>query len=287
MSWAIVADSSCNLQSYEPAAPNTSYFVAPLKINVGAKEYVDNDSLDTSAFISHMTSEHSASSTACPSVGEWAELFRKAENVIVIPISSGLSGSLEAAATARDLVLAENEVRNIHIVDSRAAGGKLEYLVVMIDRYLTENPDASFNEVCSYAEALEDHSQVLYSLSTFDNLSKAGRLPKIAGAVVNKLNIRILGSATDQGTMKIVGPTRGEKKMYAKIVATMQNDGFNEGDVFIDHVNNLEGARKLANFIKDVSPQSECHIMPCRGLCSYYAEINGLIIGYPCSDPWG
>lgn len=287
MSWAIVADSSCNLQNYKPSAPNISYYVAPLKINVGTIEYVDNDSLDTESFIVHMTSEHTASSTACPSVGEWAELFRQADNVIAVPISSGLSGSFEAASTARDLVLAEDNDRNIHIVDSRAAGGKLELIVSMIDRYLTDNSDASFEEVCKYTENIEDHAQVLYSLSTFDNLSKAGRLPKIAGAVVNKLNIRVLGSATDQGTMKIVGPTRGEKKMCAKIIATMQNDGFTGGDVFIDHVNNPEGAQKLAECIKSVSPESECHIMPCRGLCSYYAEVNGLIIGYPCSNPWG
>ena len=270
MSWALIADSSCNLKGYEPQATDASFGIAPLKINVASTEYVDDDALDINTLIDHMTSESAGSSTACPSVGEWSELMRSADNVIVVPISSGLSGSLEAAQTARDLVLQEDRNRKIHIIDSRAAGGKLELLVWRIDRYLTVHPDACFDEVCTFADGVEDHAQVLYSLSTFDNLTKAGRLPKIAGAVVNKLNIRILGTATAQGTMKIVGPTRGEKKMYKKI----------------DHVLNEQGAHLLAEKIEQRWPESKFHIMPCRGLCSYYAEVGGLIIGYECSHPW-
>lgn len=286
MKWALLSDSSCNLRGFEPTSADTMYASAPLKINVGQHEYVDDDALDTLAMIDHMVSEPSGSSTACPSVGEWADLMRSAENVIVVPISSGLSGSLEAAETARSIVEKEGGHR-IKIIDSRAAGGKLEYVIVLLDRYLTDNPDASFEEVCSYAASIEDKSQVLYSLSTFDNLTKAGRLPKIAGMVVNKLNIRILGTASDKGTMKIVGPTRGEKKMYKKIADTMDSDGFDGGDVFIDHVKNERGAQALADLISQRWPSSEFHIMPCRGLCSYYAEVNGLIIGYGCEHPWG
>lgn len=286
MSWALIADSSCNLKGFQPQAHDVTYGVAPLKVNVAATEYCDDDSLNVESLIDHMTSESAGSSTACPSVGEWADLMRSADNVIVIPISSGLSGSLEAAQTARELVLHEDDKRNIHIIDSRAAGGKLEWLVLQIDRYLNDHPAASFTEVCDYADNLEDHSQVLYSLSTFDNLTKAGRLPKIAGAVVNKLNIRILGTATAQGTMKIVGPTRGEKKMYKLIVDTMAAHGFTGGDVFIDYVRNEQGARLLSEKIAERWSDCMFHIMPCRGLCSYYAEVGGLIIGYGCSQPW-
>ena len=285
MTWAIVADSSCNLKGYEPSTPQTVYASAPLKINVGTTEYADDDTLDIQAFIQDMTSTSAATSSACPSVGEWAELLRSAENVIAIPISTGLSGSYDAASTACDMVMAEGG-HNIHLLDSRAAGAKLEYLVVLIDRYLTYNPEATFEEVCNYADSIEDHSQVLYSLSTYDNLVKAGRFPKLAGLVANKLNIRMLGSATDQGTMTILGPSRGEKKSLAKILSAMEDDGFDGGDVFIDHVNNETGAQKLADMITTAHPTTTCHIMPCRALCSYYAELNGLIIGYGCSSPW-
>ena len=281
MSWAIVADSSCNLRGYTPQAPDTVYAVAPLKVLVGSQEYVDNEQLDVAALNKAVAAESTASSSACPSAGEWAERFRLADNVIVITISANLSGSYEAAVMAKGLVEEEGP-RNIHIVNSRAAGGKLEYLVTLLDRYLTTNP--SFEDACAFIDQAEEASQVLFSLSSYDNLTKSGRMPKAAGLIANKLSIRILGIASSEGTIKIVAPTRGSKKTVAKIVNAMKSDGYQGGLVFIDHVENEKGAQELADKIRETWPSAEIQILPCGGLCSYYAEQSGLIIGYGRTD---
>lgn len=281
MSWAIVADSSCNLRGFTPQAPDTVYAVAPLKVLVGSQEYVDNEQLDVSALNRAVAAESTASSSACPSAGEWAERFRLADNVIVITISANLSGSYEAAVMAKGLVEEEGP-RNIHIVNSRAAGGKLEYLVTLLDRYLTTNP--SFEDACAFIDQAEEASQVLFSLSSYDNLTKSGRMPKAAGLIANKLSIRILGIASSEGTIKIVAPTRGSKKTVAKIVNAMKSDGYQGGLVFIDHVENEKGAQELAYKIRETWPSAEIQILPCGGLCSYYAEQSGLIIGYGRTD---
>lgn len=281
MSWAIVADSSCNLRGFTPQAPDTVYAVAPLKVLVGSQEYVDNEQLDVSALNRAVAAESTASSSACPSAGEWAERFRLADNVIVITISANLSGSYEAAVMAKGLVEEEGP-RNIHIVNSRAAGGKLEYLVTVLDRYLTTNP--TFEDACAFIDQAEEASQVLFSLSSYDNLTKSGRMPKAAGLIANKLSIRILGIASSEGTIKIVAPTRGSKKTVAKIVNAMKSDGYQGGLVFIDHVENEKGAQELADKIRETWPSAEIQILPCGGLCSYYAEQSGLIIGYGRTD---
>ena len=281
MSWAIVADSSCNLRGFTPQAPDTVYAVAPLKVLVGSQEYVDNEQLDVSALNRAVAAESTASSSACPSAGEWAERFRLADNVIVITISANLSGSYEAAVIAKGLVEEEGP-RNIHIVNSRAAGGKLEYLVTVLDRYLTTNP--TFEDACAFIDQAEEASQVLFSLSSYDNLTKSGRMPKAAGLIANKLSIRILGIASSEGTIKIVAPTRGSKKTVAKIVSAMKSDGYQGGLVFIDHVENEKGAQELADKIRETWPSAEIQILPCGGLCSYYAEQSGLIIGYGRTD---
>lgn len=286
MSWAIVSDSSNNLRDFKPQAQDAVYAFAPLKVHIGTREINDTDDLDINDYFDAIESSDEASSTACPSVGEWKQLFELAENVIAIPISSNLSGSLAAAETARKLV-EEDGGHKIHIVDSHAAGGKLELIVMLIDRYLSNNPEASFEDTCSYADAVEANSQVLYSLSDYTNLTKAGRMPKVAGLVANKLNIRMLGTATAEGTMKIVGPTRGEKKMCKKILGVMEADGFTGGEVFIDHVQNEDGARYLSDAIGRTWPGSTCYILPCRALCSFYAENDGLIIGYGWNEAAG
>ena len=279
MSWAIIADSSCNLRDYTPQAPDTLYAYAPLKINVGGTEYSDDANLDVAELNRRVAEEKSASSSACPSAGEWAELFRSAENVIAITISANLSGSFEAASMARDLVQEEGGHR-IHLVNSRAAGGKLEMLVILLDRYLTVHPEATFEEACAYIDGIEQCSTVLFSLSSYENLTKSGRMPKMAGILANKLNIRVLGTASEEGTIKIVAPTRGLKKMVAKVVQTMEADGYKGGLVCMDHVDNEAGCQEIAAAITAKWPEAEIMIMTCGGLCSYYAEAKGIIIGY-------
>lgn len=279
MSWAIIADSSCNLRDYTPQAPDTLYAYAPLKINVGGTEYADDANLDVAELNRRVAEEKSASSSACPSAGEWAELFRSAENVVAITISANLSGSFEAASMARDLVQEEGGHR-IHLVNSRAAGGKLEMLVILLDRYLTVHPDATFEEACAYIDGIEQNSSVLFSLSSYENLTKSGRMPKMAGILANKLSIRVLGCASEEGTIKIVAPTRGQKKMIAKVIQSMESDGYKGGLVCMDHVDNEAGCQEIAAAITAKWPEAEIMIMPCGGLCSYYAESKGIIIGY-------
>ncbi len=197
-----------------------------------------------------------------------------------MPISEGVSGSYNAAATARDMVLAEEPDRNIHLVNSRAAGGKMDLIFLLFDRYLASNPDVSFEDACAYFDSLEQNSKILFSLCNYENLAKAGRIPKAAGVIANKLNIRILGTASEAGKIELVGHTRGEKKMLTKIVDTMEAEGFTGGEVVIDHVENEAGAQALASRIAEHWPGSKTIIMPCNGLDSYYAEMHGLIIGY-------
>ena len=284
MSWAIVADSSCNLRGYTPSAPDTHYAFAPLKINVGGTEYVDDAALDVDELNRHVAAEPTASSSACPSAGEWAELFRSADHVIAFTISANLSGCYESAMMAKDLV-AEEGHHDIHIVNSRATGGKMELMVILLDRYLNKyNP--TFEEACAYIDTIEANSNVLFSLSRYENLTKSGRMPKMAGILANKLSIRVLGTASSEGTIKIVAPTRSQKKMVQKILGSMESDGFSGGVVCIDHVNNVPAAQEIGNAITERWPESEIFIMPCGGLCSYYAEESGLIIGYGWGDAY-
>lgn len=280
MSWALISDSSCNLRDWQPTAPHTTFAFAPLKIRVGEREFVDDLTLDVHELNCAVQAESSASSSACPSVGEWTELFRLADKTICMPISEGVSGSYNAAATARDLVLAEDPNRQIHLVNSRGAGGKMDLIFLLFDRSLASNPDVSFEEACSYFDELELNSKILFSLCNYENLAKAGRIPKAAGVIANKLNIRVLGTASEEGEIKLVGHTRGEKKMLGKIVDTMEAEGFTGGEVVIDHVENEVGAQALASRIAERWPGSKTIIMPCNGLDSYYAEMHGLIIGY-------
>lgn len=137
---------------------HTTFAFAPLKIRVGEREFVDDLSLDVHE-LTRCQAETDALRCACPGVGEWAELFKLADKTICMPISEGVSGSYNAAATARDMVLAEEPDRQIHLVNSRAAGGKMDLIFLLFDRYLASNPNVSFEDACAYFDSLEQNSK--------------------------------------------------------------------------------------------------------------------------------
>mgnify|MGYP000049019017 FL=1 len=73
------------------------FALAPFKIRVGEREYVDLPTLNTRHMLQAMTDYNGASTTACPSPEEWAELFLMADKSIALTISHNLSGSYNAA----------------------------------------------------------------------------------------------------------------------------------------------------------------------------------------------
>ena len=121
MKWLIVSDSSCDIRTLDDLAPGVEFGLVPFKINIGSKEFVDLPGLDTAAMLQAMTEHEGASTSACPSPGEWAAWFEKADNVIALTISSNLSGSYAAAMAARDIVLEASPNKKIFVLDTLRA----------------------------------------------------------------------------------------------------------------------------------------------------------------------
>ena len=247
MSWALISDSSCNLRDWQPTAPHTTFAFAPLKIRVGEREFVDDLSLDVHELNCAVQAETNASSSACPSVGEWAELFKLADKTICMPISEGVSGSYNAAATARDMVLAEEPDRQIHLVNSRAAGGKMDLIFLLFDRYLAEQSWMSHSRTLAHTSIALSRTAKSSSACAITKTSPKPdvSLRQPASLPTSSISV-ILGTASEAGKIELVGHTRGEKKMLNKIIDTMEAEGFTGGEVVIDHVENEAGAQALA-----------------------------------------
>ncbi len=93
MEWMIASDSSCEIRTLPDTAPGVQFALVPFKIRVGEREFVDLPTLNTKAMLQAMTDYNGASTTACPSPEEWAELFLMADESIALTISRNLSGS--------------------------------------------------------------------------------------------------------------------------------------------------------------------------------------------------
>jgi fatty acid-binding protein DegV len=89
-----------------------------------------------------------------------------------------------------------------------------------------------------------------------------------------------VGKASDQGTLEPTNKCRGENKSLTAIVEHLVAAGLREGKVCIAHCMNEDAARELTARIHAQLPQVEIRVDPCLGLCSYYAEKGGLLVGY-------
>ena len=84
MVWNIVSDSSCDLQSRDFSSDRVRFELVPLRIQVGEREFVDNDDLVVPDLLAAMAEEKSASSTACPSPEAFARAFALAPSLDVL-----------------------------------------------------------------------------------------------------------------------------------------------------------------------------------------------------------
>ena len=274
MNVKIVADSSANL----PALAGIAYASVPLKILAGEKEYVDNAALDTEQMVSAMEAYQGRSSTACPSVGEWLEAFGDADYVFTIAITSNLSGSHNAAVQAKDMYEELHPDRRVCCLDSLSTGPEM----VLVAEKLVELLDAGldFETVEAQVREYMKKTHLLFSLESMDNLAKNGRVSKVAAKAAGILGIRVVGKASDVGTLQQLHKCRGEKKALQTMLEEMVAHGFTGGKVRIAHGLNENGAKALLEVIRSAYPNIEATIVPFGGLCCFYAERGGLMVGF-------
>ena len=276
--YKIIADSSCDLTSLEHLNTNALYGRAPLRILVGDTEYVDEPGLDTRAMMDAVYAFKGKTGSACPSPEEYAEHCRQVDETYIVTISSNLSGSYNSAVLARDLVLAEHPEKKIHIFDSLSAGPELSLIVEEIARLADSG--LPFEMVCSEVERYQKRSALLFQLNSLENLTKNGRVSKMAGMTAKLLGIHMIGIASDVGTVQPLHKCRGTEKTYRLVLQEMRERGFSGGRVILGHAFQETGAQMMRDMILEEFPSSRITIMPLSGLCCYYAEEGGLLIGF-------
>ena len=272
MKYRIVADSSANLHT-EGDVVNV-----PLKIVTDEKEYTDDQHLDTMQMLLELSDYDGRSGTSCPSVGDWLEAFGDAQWVFAVAITSGLSGSYNALVQAADVYTGEHPDRKVCCLDSLSAGPELALIVEKLQELVQQG--LSFEEVEEKIRSYMHNTHLVFMLESLENLAKNGRISPIIAKAAGLLGIRVVGSASDEGTLKQEHRCRGERKALETMLKTMVEKGYESGKVRIAHSHNELAAQDFAARLHVVYPEADVQIHECRGLCCFYAERGGLLVGY-------
>ncbi len=277
MKWNIICDSGCDLFDIEKKNENISYKSVPFYITIENKEFNDNESLNVEEMVVAMKKSKTASSTACPAPGMWQNEMVKGENNICISVSKNLSGSYAAGAIAVESIMEEDSSTNAAMVDS-CATGPASVLVVRRIVELIEQGE-SFENVVGKAQKYAENLNTVFTLSCFDNLVKAGRVSKLAGVLAASLNFWGVGLEVD-GRISVHSKVRGKKKAITTMLDLMKEKGFCGKDVVISHCFNEELALTMKEKILEIDSSLNVTIFKTRGLNSFYADREGLIISY-------
>ena len=271
----IVTDSSSEMH----ALGNFSFASAALRIVTNDKEYVDGDGLDVEGMVNELAVYKGKSSTSCPNVSDWLEAFGDADEVYCITITARLSGSYNSACIAAKEYEARGEGRRVFVINSRSTGGEMELVAERLVELIESG--LSFDEVCSeIMKYSHERTGLLFMLESMRNLANNGRVSPLVAKFAGLLGIRVIGKASDEGTLETLDKCRGERHALETVFKRMKSLLYKGGRVRISHCLNAEAANKLASLIRGEFPLADIAVKACRGLCSFYAERGGLLVGF-------
>ena len=283
--YRIVADSSANLTvetAREILSEGASFASVPLKIHTVKAEFVDDAALDVFAMVEEMRTTRGSSGSACLNSAEWTDAFSGGDEVFAFTISSNLSGSYASAVqAARDYEEAHPGAR-VHVFDSLSTGPEMQLMIEKTKELIDES--RSFDEIVSGVTAYQKRTRLTFSLESLRNLAANGRVSPAVAAIAGVLGIRVLAIASEQGTIEMLKKVRGEKAMLRTMWEIMKERGFAGGKVRMAHCFNETAAKELAEMIREAFRGCDIRIHPCRGLCSFYAEKGGLLIGFETAE---
>lgn len=279
MNWKIAVDSSSDLQEGMDCAPGVSLSIVPLTIQVDGMSFVDAPGLDIRSMMDAMRATSGVTSSACPSPNAWASVFEEADYTFAITISSNLSGAYNSAMIARDIVMEKYPDKKIAVIDSYATSGQMILLAYKINELIAEG--LSFEEIIHAVEEYNKTLHIYFTLSSFDNLAKNGRMPKLVGVLAKKLKMRIIGTAED-GRIAVVHKCRGDQSTLMTLIKDMKEGcpDLASRHVVITHCFNQKLALTLQHLLEAEVPGIRVTILPTHALTSYYAEDSGLILSY-------
>lgn len=268
----IVADSSASLLT----TPDRSIVSVPLTLRTDEREFVDNADLDVKEMCDYLASYKGKSGSACPSSQDWFDAFGDAEEVYAIAITSNLSGSFNSLRIAKEQYEEEYPDRKVCIIDSLSAGPELKLIVEKIQELKAEGKN--FEEISAAIQEYQNHTHLIFCLKSLTNLANNGRVNPAVAAMAGVLNIHVVGIA-NEGVLDQRDKARGFKKALTAIDKQMKEFHYNGGNIIIDHCFNEKDANALRDQILASYPNANVRIEETRGLCSFYAEVGGLLIG--------
>lgn len=192
----------------------------PISITIGEKDYVDGVNLDRNSFYKILEETGDFPKTSQPSPQAFLDIFRdardKGDDLIYIALSSELSGTLQSAQLAKNMV----DYDRIYIIDSLTATYNIK---VMADHALKLRDEGKTAvQIIETLEGLKSKVKVIAALDTLEYLSRGGRISKTVAAIGNAANIKPIITVSEEGTIAEIGKCMGRLKAISFVMKHLE-----------------------------------------------------------------
>ena len=204
MSIRIIIDSAADL---EPAASKSQGIdVIPMSVHFGSHAYQDGIDLSKKVFYSLLLSDEESPSTAQPNPADFLPYFEDAQasgdQVVVILLSSVLSGTFQSAVIAKEMCGYED----IYLVDSLSASAGIQLLAEKACQLRDQGVSAS--EIAAQLNALKGRIRIFALIDTLEYLRRGGRLSNLQAGLGTLTKLKPVISVRE-GAVVVVGKAFG------------------------------------------------------------------------------
>jgi len=246
----IVTDSGCDLTKEQCLELGVT--MLPLKVQLGEKTYLSGVDLTSEEFYDLLYQTEQMPLTSTPSVGEFADTYRKLaetdHEILSIHISSGLSGTYNAAEVAAQQVAA-----SITVLDTLTLSAGTGWQVEAAARAVKAGWGKA--KILEMLKQIQAASDTYFTLPDLKYLIAGGRIIHLKGLLASLLGIKpIIQVNKTDGKYYDIGKKRSFLKAIQEIPELILKK-YGEGAAFrtqIVHASNPEGGEMLRDAMNKV-----------------------------------
>ena len=209
----LLVDGGCDLP--ENILEKYNIELVGLNVSFNDESYIAGVEIDNETFYKKMSESKELPKTSCPSPDRFLEAYKGDEDVLIITVSSLLSGTYSSAKLAKDMYEDKNSNKKIEVLDSMS--GSIGQGLLAIKAAELINEGKNLDEIVSILEKLKNDVIFYGTLETLENAIKGGRINPLAGKLINALNFKAIIQVTE-GVVKPIDKARGVNNSLKKVL---------------------------------------------------------------------
>jgi len=273
MAVKIVTDSLSDITS--DIAEGLGITVVPLIVSFGHESFIDRVTMTTDEFYYRLAHGATWPTTTQPPPGDFVNVYNKlveeTDEILVVTLSSKLSGTYESALNARGLV--EKECR-IEVIDSLTVAMSLGLIVIAAAK--AAQAGASLDEVVDLVHRAMPRSHLIAYFDTLKYLAKGGRIGKAQGFLGAMLSIKPILTVKD-GEMapliRVRSRAAGMDYLYNFVAGFSNIEG-----VAVEHATTADDAERLVERIGSLFPKERVYRSTISPVVGTYAGPGAMAV---------